>query len=122
MDQHRPPLLARGRRRRQDRPALGPALDTLKQLQQGRDTFDFAFIDADKESYDAYYEACLNLVRPAGLIVVDNVLWGGAILDPAVNDADTTAIRALNAKIRDDARVEPCLLTVGDGVMLVRRR
>ena len=103
---------------------LGPAVDTLAELLRGdgADSFDFAFIDADKESYDAYYESCLRLVRPGGLIVIDNVLWSGAVADPLVRDAETEAIRALNLKVRDDPRVEACLLTVGDGVMLAWKR
>jgi len=103
---------------------LGPAMETLNTLlrEGAADSFDFAFIDADKESYDAYYEACLALIRPGGLIAVDNVLWSGKVADPAVHDTETEAIRALNAKIRDDGRVEACLLTVGDGLMLVRKR
>jgi predicted O-methyltransferase YrrM len=103
---------------------LGPAAETLAALlrEGGGDSFDFAFIDADKENYDAYYEACLRLVRPGGLIAVDNAIWSGRVADPAVNDVDTEAIRALNLKIRDDERVEACLLTVGDGLMLARKR
>ncbi len=103
---------------------LAPALETLSALEveRGTGSFDFAFIDADKPAYDAYYEACLRLVRPGGLIALDNMLWSGAVADPKVHNADTDALRALNAKIRDDARVESCLLTVGDGVMLARKR
>jgi predicted O-methyltransferase YrrM len=103
---------------------LGPAMETLNTLlrEGGADSFDFAFIDADKESYDAYYDACLALIRPGGLIAVDNVLWSGKVADPAVHDPETEAIRTLNAKIRDDGRVEACLLTVGDGLMLARKR
>jgi caffeoyl-CoA O-methyltransferase len=103
---------------------LGPAVVTLADLLRagGADSFDFAFIDADKESYDAYYEACLKLVRPGGLIAIDNVIWSGRIVDKNVNDADTVAIRALNRKVRDDSRVEACLLTVGDGILLARKR
>jgi len=103
---------------------LAPALDTLRRLssEPGAGAFDFAFIDADKTNYDAYYEACLRLVRPGGLIALDNMLWGGEVADPAARDADTEALRALNLKIRDDARVDACLLTVGDGVMVARRR
>jgi caffeoyl-CoA O-methyltransferase len=103
---------------------LGPAAETLAGLLRGgaAGSFDFAFIDADKESYDAYYEACLVLVRPGGLIAVDNMLWSGAVADPAAQDPETRAIRALNAKARDDARVDACLLTVGDGVLLARKR
>ncbi len=99
---------------------LGPAAETLAALlsEGAAESLDFAFIDADKESYDAYYEACQRLGRPGGLIAVDNTLWSGKVADPAVRDAETEAIRALNLKMRDDARVEACLLTVGDGVML----
>ena len=103
---------------------LGPAAETLKALLQagGAGSFDFAFIDADKSGYDAYYELCLQLIRPNGLIAIDNVLWSGAVLDPEKRDADTAALRALNLKIRDDARVDSALLTVGDGLMLARKR
>jgi predicted O-methyltransferase YrrM len=103
---------------------LAPALQTLAALrtEHGQGTFDFAFIDADKSAYDGYYEACLGLIRVGGLIALDNVLWSGNVADPNVHDADTDALRALNAKIRDDRRVDACLLTVGDGVMLARKR
>ena len=101
---------------------LGPAVETLEALlaSEGANSFDFAFIDADKPAYDAYYEACLKLVRPNGLIAIDNVLWSGKVADESVHDASTDALRALNEKIVRDSRVEACLLTVGDGVMLVR--
>jgi O-methyltransferase len=102
---------------------IGPALDTLAALLEGgAGTFDLAFLDADKQEYDAYYEACLKLVRPGGVIAVDNTLWGGDVADPDVSDPDTDAIRALNLKVRDDPRVDGCLLTVGDGVLLARKR
>jgi predicted O-methyltransferase YrrM len=103
---------------------LGPALDTLAALraEHGVGSFDFAFIDADKSSYDAYYESCLTLIRSGGLIAIDNTLWSGKVADPKAHDVDTDALRALNAKIRDDKRVESCLLTVGDGVMLALKR
>jgi caffeoyl-CoA O-methyltransferase len=103
---------------------LGDARSTLAVLRReaGDGSFDFGFIDADKSGYDHYYEACLHLVRPGGLILIDNVLWSGKVADPEVQDPDTMAIRQLNAKIAADPRVEACLLTVGDGVMLVRRR
>ena len=103
---------------------LGPALATLDALLRnaGATAFDFAFIDADKANYDAYYEACLELVRAGGLIALDNMLWGGQVAEPDAHDQDTDALRALNAKIRDDPRVDACLLTVGDGVMLARKR
>ncbi len=102
---------------------LAPALETLAALRaEHSGAFDFAFIDADKSSYDAYYESCLVLIRQGGLIALDNTLWSGNVADPKVRDPDTDALRALNAKIRDDARVDACLLTVGDGVMLVLKR
>ena len=102
---------------------LGPARATLGQLlREGRaGAFDFAFIDADKTGYDAYYEACLELLRPGGIIAIDNVLWGGAVADPSNTTDDTLALRALNVKIRDDSRVDACLVSVGDGVMLARK-
>ncbi|HST28945.1 MAG TPA: class I SAM-dependent methyltransferase, partial [Rudaea sp.] len=102
---------------------LAPALDTLHDLAKtARGKFDFAFIDADKSGYDAYYEACLELLRPGGLVVLDNMLWSGKVADPNVHDADTNAIRALNAKIHADQRVDATLITLGDGVMLARKR
>ena len=101
---------------------LAPALDTLNDLlaHGGGGQFDFAFIDADKAGYDGYYEACLKLLRAGGLIALDNMLWSGRVADPQQHDADTDAIRALNAKIHADSRVDSALLTVGDGVMVVR--
>jgi predicted O-methyltransferase YrrM len=103
---------------------IAPAKDTLAALLKdgGADSFDFAFIDADKTGYDAYYEACLRLVRRGGLIAFDNVLWSGKVADPDNHEADTEALRKLNLKIRDDARVDACLVTIGDGVMLARRK
>jgi caffeoyl-CoA O-methyltransferase len=103
---------------------LAPALQSLRALERerGAGSFDFAFVDADKTAYDAYYESCLKLLRPGGLVAFDNVLWSGTVADPKAHDADTDALRALNLKIRDDARVDSCLLTVGDGVMLARKR
>ena len=103
---------------------LGDARETLKTLQDAgkSDTYDFAFIDADKVNYDAYYQACLTLVRPGGLIAIDNTLWGGAVIDPDATDPDTEAIRRLNRKVRDDQRVEMVMVPIGDGVTLVRRR
>jgi O-methyltransferase len=102
---------------------LGPALDTLKDLKREgwASGFDFAFIDAAKSEYDAYYESALRLVRKGGIIVIDNMLWGGAVADPKVKDADTRALRALNAKIAGDRRVDAVLLPVGDGMMVARR-
>ncbi|MBS0558191.1 MAG: class I SAM-dependent methyltransferase [Proteobacteria bacterium] len=102
---------------------IAPALDTLRDLATSqRGQIDFAFIDADKARYGDYYEACLDLLRPGGVIALDNMLWSGKVADAHVHDADTDAIRALNAKIHADARVDASLLTLGDGVMLVRKR
>ncbi len=103
---------------------LGPAKDTLARLarETGSGTFDLAFIDADKPAYDAYYEACLALLRPGGLVALDNMLWSGKVADPSASDESTRALRALNAKIAADARVDACLVTIGDGVMLARKR
>lgn len=99
---------------------LAPAVDTLQQLlEQGQEQqFDFAFIDADKTGYDSYYEYCLQLIRPGGLIVIDNTLWEYKVADPNIVDANTNAIQALNAKLRNDERVEISLLPLGDGVTL----
>ncbi len=103
---------------------LGPAVATLEALlaEGAAGTFDFAFIDADKAAYPGYYEQCLKLVRPGGLIALDNMLRHGDVVDASVNDEDTRAIRGLNEAIRADARVDACLLTLGDGVMFARRR
>jgi len=103
---------------------LAPALDTLNDLlaKDGEGSVDFVFIDADKTGYDAYYETCLKLLRPSGLIALDNTLWGGAVAEEAKGDADTEALKALNLKIADDARVDSSLLTLGDGVTLVRKK
>lgn len=103
---------------------LGPAVDTLEALlaDGGGETFDFAFIDADKVNYDAYYEGALALLRQGGLMVIDNVLWSGAVADPERQDADTSALRALNAKLHDDQRISLSLLPVSDGITLARKR
>jgi len=102
---------------------LAPALETLDaQLAEGAaGQYDFAFIDADKTGYDAYLERCLQLLRPGGLIAIDNTLWSGRVARPA-KDADTTALQRLNDKLHGDARVDVALLSVGDGVTLVRKR
>lgn len=103
---------------------LAPALATLDGLlADGHgSSFDFAFIDADKTNYVAYYERVVELLRPGGLLAVDNVLWGGDVADPAVQDTETNAIRALNDRARDDARVDISLVPIGDGLLLARRR
>jgi len=102
---------------------LAPATETLDGLiAEGRSgTFDFAFIDADKTSYDAYYERCLQLLRVGGLIAIDNVLWDGDVAHPA-QDADTAALQALNIKLHTDERVDLSLLTIADGLTLARKR
>lgn len=102
---------------------LAPALQTLEgRLDAGEaGSYDFVFIDADKASYDAYYELCLTLLRVGGLIAFDNMLWGGAVARPAT-DADTTALQALNDKLHRDERIDLSLLTVGDGLTLARKR
>ncbi len=85
-------------------------------------SFDFAFIDADKTNYSAYYERTLALLRPGGLIAIDNVLWDGKVLEEATHDPDTRAIQALNATLKDDSRVTMSLLPLGDGLTLARKR
>jgi predicted O-methyltransferase YrrM len=103
---------------------LGPALGTLDALlakgEAGR--FDFAFIDADKGNYLAYYERCLELLRPGGLIAVDNTLWSGDVADPGNQKPDTVSLRAFNDALHRDERVDIALLPVGDGVTLARKR
>ncbi len=103
---------------------IAPALQTLNGMIASKEenTYDFAFIDADKTGYDSYYEACLKLLRPGGLIVLDNMLWDGAVADPTENDDTTKAIRKLNEKVSRDSRVDSSLLTVGDGLMLARKK
>jgi predicted O-methyltransferase YrrM len=99
---------------------IGPAVESLASLDA--DAYDLAFIDADKPAYDAYYEACLRVVRPGGLILIDNVLQGGRVAEPAEDDESVRVIRALNAKIATDARVDHVLLPLADGLTLARRR
>lgn len=103
---------------------LGPAAGSLAALlaEGAADSFDFAFIDADKTGYDGYYELALQLVRPGGLIAFDNVLWSGRVADPNAQDADTIALRALNRKLHADPRVDLSMLPIGDGLTLARRR
>jgi predicted O-methyltransferase YrrM len=103
---------------------LAPALETLEALladgQAG--TFDFAFIDADKANYGHYYERALQLVRPGGLLVFDNMLWYGKVADPTVQDEDTVALRALSAQLHHDERVFVSLIPVGDGITLALKQ
>ena len=102
---------------------LAPAFETLDALiRDGRSgEFDIAFIDADKTSYDLYYERCLELLRPGGLVLVDNVLWSGAVADENDRSEDTVALRAFNARLCDDTRIELSMLPVGDGLTITRK-
>ena len=103
---------------------LGPALSTLDELiKEGpEDYFDMAFIDANKKDYDHYYERVLTLIRPGGLIVIDNVFWSGRILDKNNQEKSTSSIRKLNKKILNDQRVSVSMLPLNDGVTLVWKR
>jgi predicted O-methyltransferase YrrM len=103
---------------------LRPALETLNQLlsEGRRGRFDFAFIDADKTNYEGYYECVLELLRPGGIIMVDNVLWSGRVADPNENEPNTVALRAFNLKLHADSRVALSMLPLGDGVTLALKR
>ncbi len=104
---------------------IGDARETLAGLvaQEGAaGSFDFVFIDADKEGYEAYYEAALTLLRPGGLIVVDNVLWHGAVVDDTAQDQETRALRAFNAKLHHDKRVDLSLIPFADGLTFALKR
>lgn len=102
---------------------IAPAMQTLDaRIAAGKaGRYDFAFIDADKEGYDDYYERCLQLVRQGGLIAFDNTLWGGDVARPA-KDADTRALQALNDKLHRDERIDVAMLPIGDGLTLARKR
>ncbi len=103
---------------------LAPAIETLDQLlkdgQQG--AFDFVFIDADKENYENYYEKSLELIRVGGIIAIDNVLWGGKVIDPKVTDTATEAIRKFNKKLYEDERINLSLVPIADGLTLAHKR
>jgi predicted O-methyltransferase YrrM len=103
---------------------LGEAVASLDALIEspGPASFDMAYIDCNKKDYDAYYERCLTLVRPGGVIAIDNVLWGGAVIDPSAREKSTVAIRALNQKLHGDSRVNIALLPIGDGLTLAWKR
>ncbi len=103
---------------------LAPALNTLDALLRAgeKETFDFVFIDADKVNYPHYYERALALLKPGGLIAVDNVLWSGSVADASVNDDNTRAIRAFNRALHQDPRVELSLVPIGDGLSLARKK
>lgn len=103
---------------------LAPALDTLDRLlaTEQAGTFDFAFIDADKTNYSYYYEKSLALLKPGGLIAIDNVLWGGAVADPDETDDDTVALRDLNKTLYQDERIDVSMLAIADGLTLALKR
>lgn len=103
---------------------IAPALDTLNQLKENgeKSSFDFIFIDADKVNYLHYYEASLELLRPGGIIAIDNVLWSGKVIDPKVNDEETQAIRLFNIKLKKDDRVCLTMLPLADGLTLALKK
>lgn len=103
---------------------LNDALESLDALleQEATQPYDMAFIDADKRNYAAYYEKCLELVRPGGIVAIDNTLWHGTVADPRVDDADTEAIRSLNMYLHTDDRIDLSLVPIGDGLTLCRKR
>ena len=102
---------------------IAPATESIRKIQSefGPGSFDMAFIDADKLNYLDYYECCLELIRPGGLILIDNTLWGGDVADKEVTDDDTTSIRQLNDFVGKDPRVKACLLTLGDGLTMATK-
>ncbi|HKF90135.1 MAG TPA: class I SAM-dependent methyltransferase [Acidimicrobiia bacterium] len=100
---------------------IAPAIETLRSLPAG-ERFDLAFIDADKTNYPNYYDEVLARLRPNGVILVDNTLWGGAVIDANATDDNTKAIRAFNDAVAADDRIESTILTVGDGLTLIRKR
>jgi|SRR5579862_5471788 len=102
---------------------IAPALETLEHLiADGAEPFDMAFIDADKENVTRYFEACVKLVRSGGLILVDNVLWDGAVANPTINDANTCALRAVTVHAAGDDRVEVSLVPMCDGILIARKK
>lgn len=103
---------------------LGPAVETLAELVEelGHDSVDMTFIDADKPNYHTYYERCLDLLRPGGLAVIDNVLWSGRVADPKDVSANTAALKAFNERLAKDDRVTISMLPLADGVTLARKR
>ncbi len=102
---------------------LGPALETLDNLlKTDKASFDLAFIDADKSNYDNYYEKSLVLLKPSGVILLDNVFWGGSVVDSQDQSEDTQAIRQMNEKIHRDPRVDIAVIPLGDGLTIARKR
>jgi len=123
VDRRRPAVLGTGGGRGAHRAAPRPAIETLRSLPP-EEHLDLAFIDADKEGYAGYYEEILARLRPGGLVVVDNVLWGGRVVDPEApaDDAYGSAIKAFNDLVAGDERVEVVMLPLADGVTLARKR
>lgn len=104
---------------------IGPAIESLETLlneAEGPETFDFVFIDADKVNYPHYYDAALRLVRPGGLILIDNLLWSGKVADPLIVDPDTEALRGMTQALQQDPRIDFSLIAVADGIGLARRK
>jgi caffeoyl-CoA O-methyltransferase len=101
---------------------IGPALRTLDELKKETQSFDFVFIDADKTNYANYYEACLPMLRPGGILAVDNTLWSGWVADRGHHDDDTVALRKFNERLHADDRVDIALLPLGDGVTLALKK
>ena len=100
---------------------IGPAIDSLRAIEENQ-AFDLAFVDADKPSYEVYVEELIRLVRPGGLILIDNVLWGGNVIDESAEDENTLAIRAFNQKVANDERLDCVLLPISDGLTFLRVR
>ena len=103
---------------------IAPALETLEKLitEGEAESFDLAFIDADKRNYENYYERVLTLLRPGGLILIDNVLWSGKVVDPTITDKQTQAIREFNQKLHQDSRINLSLIAIADGLTLALKR
>ena len=103
---------------------LAPATQTLESLRQAgqKQHFDFIFIDADKANYGVYYEACIELLRPNGLMLIDNTLWGFKVADPNIVDLETNVIQKLNKRLHEDERIDVSILLFGDGLTVVRKR
>ncbi len=101
---------------------IAPALDSLAALKAEGKTFDLVFIDADKPNYPHYFESCLDLMDPGGVMLLDNALWSGKVADYANQEEDTQMFRALTVKMRDDERVDFCMLAIADGIAMVRKR
>ena len=121
MDEHRSQVLGQAGVASKIDLRIGPALDTLRGLPSG-EQFDLAFIDADKPSYAAYFDEIIPRLRQNGLLLVDNVLWGGSVVDPQAGDENVLAIRAFNDKVAADPRVESVILPISDGITVARKR